>query len=172
MRNTGLPFAIAMGVLGISKHSSVLPASLGAITAGSLFGGMMALVSWRAERRLIRDGFSFTDLKPTQQREVRSNISLPTAFTLATEALHSVRKLKILSRDSITGTIAAKAGMTFHSSGETVAVTITANKEGCLVTIRSEPRFASTPMDGGKGIENVETFVRTFIALLAKRANT
>ena len=156
----GVPFGLFMGMYQYSQHHNMAAFLIG-LSGGVFFGSAMAWYQARAERRLQRLGLSAADMKPVQARSIAVPLDVDAALQKAAQALSSVRKLKSRSVDVTSGKITAKTGMTWQSLGERLTVEVVPSESGSLVHISSQPRVATTTMDGGKGRENVELFERS-----------
>lgn len=159
---TATTFGTAMGVM-VAFQGHFRLAIPTALLAGTFFGAVMALLSMQGERRLKRRGFTAISMEPMQKRHLETNRSAEEAFDAALAALHEIRKFRSVDADPQTQKMVAKIGMTWQSFGEHVSVEIT-QRPGPVtcVMVSSRPRMQSTVADYGKGVENVEAFVRAF----------
>lgn len=136
---------------------------MGALIAGLLFGIPMALYQRRGERRLEKLGISAGDMKPAQERTISLPVDANVAIEKAKGALLAIRKVRSDSIKSNGSQITATTGMTWQSIGEKISVDILPDVAGSTVRISSRPKLATTSMDGGKGRENVELFVKALM---------
>jgi hypothetical protein len=136
---------------------------VGALIAGLLFGIPMALYQRRGERRLEKLGISAGDMKPAQERTISLPVDANVAIEKAKGALLAIRKVRSDSIKSNGSQITATTGMTWQSIGEKISVDILPDVAGSTVRISSRPKLATTSMDGGKGRENVELFVKALM---------
>ncbi len=58
----------------------------------------------------------------------------------------------------------ARIGMTWKSFGERVTVRVSPDGAGSKINIASVPLLPTTMVDGGKGVENVETVLKELSA--------
>jgi Zn-dependent protease with chaperone function len=159
----GILFGTVMGIMHFILTQQALTAVIMGLLYGSFFGIGMTLIGLWSEKRLNSLGFTTTDMNPIQQREIYIDQPVPQATKLCREALLRIPKLRILSVDTASGFISAKVGMTWLSWGELIAVKLLSHRNGSFVYIRSAPRLRFTLIDSGKGVENVETFVRALV---------
>jgi hypothetical protein len=140
----------------VNKHFKIF------INIGVVFGIIMGIMfmSWDSEKRLNSMGFNTTNMNPIQQREIYVDQLLPQAIEKSRDALLTIPKLSILSVDTADKFISARVGMTWFSWGESVTVSFMPHGSGTLVCIFSKPLLRFTIVDYGKGVENVEIFVR------------
>jgi hypothetical protein len=162
---TGVSFGTAMGVMQLIQ-GRVLFALLVAPTAGVLFGGSMAFMSHRAERRLVKLGFKTDSMDPIQRRAWHTDQPVDAAFSACNVALGEIRKLLDVQPNSSAQRIEAKTGVTWQSFGELIVVELEEDAGGTIVRVQSEPRWKSTVADSGKGVENVERFGQALLTHL------
>ena len=149
-----------MGLLHLF-HGRYLSAVFTALVGGALFGAVMTGMSWMGQRTLRRQGMPTDDFAPIQEREADLLMDVPGAFSAARHALRAIRTSRILREYPEIGEIHARTGFTMRSLGENLVVSVMALPTGgAQVRIRSEPRLKSTAVDYGRGVENVESFLR------------
>jgi hypothetical protein len=159
----GILFGMVMGIMHFILMQQVVSAIIMGLLYGLFFGIGMMLISVWSEKRLNSLGFTTTNMNPIQQREIYIDQPVPQATKLCREALMTIPKLRILSVDTTSGFISAKVGMTWLSWGESVSVKLLSHSNGSFVYIHSAPKLRFNIIDSGKGVENVEIFLRTLV---------
>lgn len=155
----GAPFGIVMGVSYYVQHRQPI-AIVGGLLAGLLFGIAMALYQRRGERRLQKLGLNAEDMKPAQERTISLTVDANAAMERAKSTLMVIRKIQSDTIKANGSQITATAGITWQSFGERIFVEILPTAAGSSVRIISRPKVATTTMDRGKGLENVELFAK------------
>jgi hypothetical protein len=158
----GVPFGLITGVMrAFSGRDDVLYYG---VFQALFFGTFMAAwaVWWirRNRRRLEAKGFAVGNMGPRQERQLHMASPPDTALQSCLRALKEIPKARSVIADSVTGTATARTAMTWRSFGERLTVKVNADGRGSSITISSEPLVPTTLIDGGKGVENVETFLR------------
>lgn len=156
----GVPFGVAMGLFYYVQNRQPIAILIGLI-AGLLFGIAMAFTQRCGERRLQRLGLSTGDMRPVQERTVSLPLDINAALMKSRTALNAIRKVQTASIFINENQITATTGMTWQSFGERISVDIQPAADGSTVRISSRPKVATTIMDSGKGLENVELFARS-----------
>jgi Zn-dependent protease with chaperone function len=159
----GILFGMVIGIMNFILTQQVVSAIIMGLLYGSFFGIGMMLISVWSEKRLNSLGFTTINMNPIQQREIYIDQPVPEATKLCRDALLTIPKLRILSVDVASGFISAKVGMTWLSWGESVTLKLLSHSNGSFVYIRSAPKLRFTIIDSGKGVENVEIFVRALV---------
>jgi hypothetical protein len=159
----GAVFGIVMGIMHFIVNQQLVSAVIMGLLYGLFFGVGIVLMSWWSEKRLNGLGFSTTNMNPIQQREIYINQPLAQAIEESRDALLIIPKLHILSVDTADRLILAKVGITWSSWGESVTVSFMPRGNGTSACICSRPRLRFTLVDYGKGVENVEIFVRGLV---------
>lgn len=157
---TGFSFGLAMGVFAYFRTGKVAP-TLVNFAGGIFFGAGMAWFSSRGERKLKAKGIDAPDLDPVQFRTVNYPGRLQEAMEVTRQAFELVRKIKPMTEATNPPSLKAKTGFTFESFGEDICAEFSPSQDGTVIRISSKPRLSTTTMDMGKGVENVETIVRS-----------
>jgi len=165
---TGVSFGLAMGLLGYFRTGKLAPAIINAI-GGVFFGAVMAWLSSRGERRLKAKGIDVPDLNPVQVRTVIYPGDPQKAIEATKDAFQLIRKLKDVKETANPPSLKTKTGFTFESFGENITVEFSPSPAGTEIRVASKPRISTTRMDMGKGVENVETIVRSLMERGATR---
>lgn len=158
----GVTFGVFMGLMGaFGNHNDAL--YVGAIQ-GLFFGAFMAawMVWWtrRSRLRLAAKGIAVASMHPRQERQLQMSVPPTAALEVCIRALNQVPKARIVATNSVAGTVMARIGMTWRSFGERVTITVSPDSAGSRITIASTPLLPTTMVDGGKGVENVETVLK------------
>ena len=167
---TGASFGLAMGVLGYFRTGRVVPAIINAVS-GIIFGATMAWLSSRGERRLKARGIDVPDLNPIQVRRVIYPGGPRDAIEATKQAFQLIRKIKDVTETTHPPSLKTKTGFTFESFGESITAEFSLVSTGTEIRVASKPRISTTQMDMGKGVENVETIVRSLMERGATRGD-
>jgi hypothetical protein len=155
-----ISFGLAMTFFQVFQ-GHILVGLVGGVVGGAVAGGALAWITSISERNLARRGIVVTNMDPVQERSVEVQRSAAMAFEASRTALMHIPKARIVEENRETGELQARIGMTMRSFGETLTVQIVSCGDNCSkVSIRSVPRMKTTQADYGKGVENVEVFLR------------
>jgi hypothetical protein len=155
-----IPFGLSMTFFQ-AFQGHILAGLVGGVVGGAIAGGGLAWFTSIGERKLARRGIVVTNMDPVQARSVELQRSAAMAFDASRIALMHIPKARIIEGNRETGELQARIGMTLRSFGETVTVQIVSSGDNrSKVSIRSVPRMKTTQADYGKGVENVEVFLR------------
>lgn len=158
---SALYFGGGVGILG----ALVVPLSVAiimAVVAGGLFGAGTVLANIRAARRLEGLGYAVTSMNPRQDREILIGQSAAQAFDAALDAARTIRAVRRVDTHAQSGRIDITIGMTAQSWGERVTVQISQRPgHQVAVFVSSRPRVPGVFSDSGKGVENIETFLKS-----------
>ncbi len=93
-------------------------------------------------------------------RYVELRLSYGRAFDLCIESLCLFKKCKIQNEDRSEGQIVATTDMTWRTWGDVISFEIRrSNGDGIHIEVTSRPAVATTLVDFGQNLENVETII-------------
>lgn len=160
----GVPFGVMAWLMGsLGERANTLHY----MAQGLLFGaGMGAWALWwtrRNRRRLEEKGIQAEDMAPRQEREIQVSLPPEVALDACVRVLKQISKAKVLATDASTGICTAQTGVTWRSFGERITTKVYAEGPGSRIRISSVPRMPTAMLDGGRGLENVETVRKSLL---------
>ena len=154
---TGVPSGILMGYFYHSFSQG--------LTFGLFFGFFCTLCFRIMETIALKKiGKRDSDFSVRQERKFEVTMLKQDAIRKIKLVLDEM-KAKILNDDSSNGIIEAKAGFSWKSFGEIIIVRFSGNNGKMEIFVESRPALATTMVDYGKNLQNVEKFQELMCSL-------
>jgi hypothetical protein len=155
----GIPFGLMMGILQffIAGVESGIKSS---VSVGLFYGLFITVVLGTLQLLGTKKMGSAGNMSPTQSTTVELDSNLDLAFDRCVQALNRLGA-KIQSQDKTKFEIKATSRMTWKSWGEELTIRLSdMQNQKVKIEILSSPKLKTTPMDFGKGRENVEKIAK------------
>jgi hypothetical protein len=168
---SAVSLGLAMAIFQLFQ-GRIWAAAISGVAGGIVAGGGLAWLSYLGERKLAKQDIRTVNMDPVQERAVEVQYSTAVAFAASRAALLQIPRLRISQENKQAGEMEAHVGMTMRSFGEIVSVrVVSCGDNRSRVSIRNVPRMKTTKADYGKGIENLEVFLRQMRAALPASAS-
>ncbi|HWR58108.1 MAG TPA: hypothetical protein VN328_04395 [Thermodesulfovibrionales bacterium] len=149
----GIIFTVYQVIFWSTKGGIALGLVLG-LLAVIIVGGGVAFIT----RAMYQDGAASNNYRET----ISCHLRYSEAFDLCTKSLDAARSHKVLYKDISNGKLAAKLGMTWVSTGETITFQLTRiDNENTSVEVTSSPLFPS-PVYNFENTERVTSYLKQY----------
>ena len=158
---TGVPFGLVIGLFSALSNGVAVGLSSG-LAQGFFFGITMSIVLGTMHKLKTKAQSRRTSgTGPNQNVEITLEGSKERCFQKCLSSLIELQ-VKIINKDSEGGVIEGQTNWTWKSFGEKIHLTVTENGKGKVkVMVSSIPKWKPTVVDYGKGIENVDSIIKS-----------